>query len=108
LDDIRYGHSDLFVLPAHDIPAYETNELLDGYRAWIDRARMEVDWIILDGPPVLKNFADVAPLAPLATDVVMIHDRARATPAKLRAAMTLLQPMMSSTAMRGLVINRAE
>jgi uncharacterized protein involved in exopolysaccharide biosynthesis/Mrp family chromosome partitioning ATPase len=108
LDDIRYGHSGLFVLPAHDIPAYETNELLDGYRAWIDRARLEVDWIILDGPPVLKNFADVAPLAPLATDVIMIHDRARATPAKLRAAMTLLQPMMSSSAMRGLVINRAE
>lgn len=108
LDDVRYGNSGLFVLPAHDIPAYETNELLDGYRAWIDRARMEVDWIILDGPPVLKNFADVAPLAPLATDVIMIHDRARATPAKLRAAMTLLQPMMSSTAMRGLVINRAE
>jgi Mrp family chromosome partitioning ATPase len=108
LDDVRYGNSDLFVLPAHDIPAYETNELLDGYRAWIDRARLGVDWIILDGPPVLKNFADVAPLAPLATDVIMIHDRARATPAKLRAAMTLLQPMMSSTAMRGLVINRAE
>lgn len=108
LDDIRYGNSGLFVLPAHDIPAYETNELLDGYRAWIDRARLGVDWIILDGPPVLKNFADVAPLAPLATDVIMIHDRARATPAKLRAAMTLLQPMMSSTAMRGLVINRSE
>lgn len=107
LDDIRYGNSGLFVLPAHDIPAYETNELLDGYRAWIERARLEVDWILLDGPPVLKNFADVAPLAPLATDVIMVHDRARATPAKLRAAMTLLQPMMSSTAMRGLVINRA-
>lgn len=107
LDDIRYGDSGLYVLPAHDIPAYETNELLDGYRAWIDRARLEVDWIILDGPPVLKNFADVAPLAPLATDVIMMHDRTRATPAKLRAAMTLLQPMMSSTAMRGLLINRA-
>lgn len=108
LDDICYGNSGLFVLPVHDIPAYETNELLDGYRTWIERARMEVDWILLDGPPVLKNFADVAPLAPLATDVIMIHDRARATPAKLRAAMTLLQPMMSSTAMRGLVINRVE
>jgi uncharacterized protein involved in exopolysaccharide biosynthesis/Mrp family chromosome partitioning ATPase len=107
LEHIRYGQSSLYVLPAHDIPAYETNELLDGYRAWIDRARHEVDWIILDGPPVLKNFADVAPLAPLATDVIMVHDRARATPAKLRAAMTLLQPMMSSSAMRGLVINRA-
>jgi len=106
LEHIRYGQSGLYVLPAHDIPAYETNELLDGYRAWIDRARSEVDWIILDGPPVLKNFADVAPLAPLVTDVIMVHDRARATSAKLRAAMTLLQPMMSSSAMRGLVINR--
>ncbi len=106
LDDIRYGDSGLYVLPAHDIPAYETNELLDGYRSWIDRARLEVDWIILDGPPVLKNFADVAPLAPLATDIIMMHDRTRATPAKLRAAMTLLQPMMSSSAMRGLLINR--
>lgn len=107
LADIRYGESGLYVLPAHDIPAYETNELLDGYRAWIDRARMEVDWIILDGPPVLKNFADVAPLAPLATDVIVMHDKTRATPAKLRAAMTLLQPMMSSSAMRGLLVNRA-
>ena len=107
LDEIRYGHSGLFVLPAHDIPAFETNELLDGYRAWIDRARLEVDWIILDGPPVLKNFADVAPLAPLATDVIMVHDKSRVSAAKLRAAMTLLQPMMSSSAMRGLVLNRA-
>ena len=107
LDEIRYGHSGLYVLPAHDIPAFETNELLDGYRAWIDRARLEVDWIILDGPPVLKNFADVAPLAPLATDFIMVHDKSRITAAKLRAAMTLLQPMMSSSAMRGLVLNRA-
>ena len=107
LSDLRYGESGLYVLPAHDIPAYETNELLDGYRAWIDRARLEVDWIILDGPPVLKNFADVAPLAPLATDVIVMHDRSRATAAKLRAAMTLLQPMMSSSAMRGLLLNRA-
>ncbi len=48
MEDIRYGESSLYVLPAHNIPAYETNELLDGYRAWIDRARLEVDWIILD------------------------------------------------------------
>ncbi len=107
LDQIRYGHSGLFVLPAHDIPAFETHELLDGYRAWIERARLEVDWIILDGPPVLKNFADVAPLAPLATDFIMVHDKSRISAAKLRAAMTLLQPMMSSSAMRGLVLNRA-
>ena len=106
LESLRYGQSSLFLLPALDMSGHETNELLDGYRAWIDRARYEVDWIILDCPPVLKNFADMAPLAPLATDMILVHDPLRASPAKLRAALTLLQPMMSTSALRGVIINR--
>ncbi|MCB1226123.1 MAG: hypothetical protein KDK99_09965, partial [Verrucomicrobiales bacterium] len=106
LSQLRYGQSHLYVMPAHDVPAHDTSRLLDGYRAWMDRARREVDWIILDGPSILKNFTDVAPLAPLATDVLVVHDPHRASPAQLRAAMTLLQPMMSATALRGLLHNR--
>lgn len=105
LESLRYGNTHLFLLPAHDLPAYATNELLDGYRAWIDRARPHVDWIILDGGPVLRNFADVAPLAPLATDVLLVNNPAISSPAKLRAAMNLLQPMMSSSAFRGLIVH---
>ncbi|MCB1210940.1 MAG: hypothetical protein KDK97_16575, partial [Verrucomicrobiales bacterium] len=107
LESLRYGQSSLFLLPALDMSGHDTNELLDGYRAWIDRARYEIDWIILDCPPVLKNFADMAPLAPLASDMILVHDPLRATPAKLRAALTLLQPMMSTSALRGVVVNRA-
>ncbi|MDZ4287272.1 MAG: hypothetical protein U0984_04905 [Prosthecobacter sp.] len=105
LEALRYGNTNLFLLPAHDLPAYATNELLDGYRNWIDRARQQVDWIILDGAPILRNFADVAPLAPLATDVLMVHNPSVGGPAKLRAALNLMQPMMSSSALRGLILH---
>jgi len=105
LESLRYGNTHLFLLPAHDLPAYATNELLDGYRAWIDRARQHVDWIILDGGPVLRNFADVAPLAPLATDVLLVNNPDISSPAKLRAALNLLLPMMSSSAFRGLIVH---
>jgi hypothetical protein len=61
LEGLRYGHSNLFLLPGCDLPAHATNELLDGYRQWIDRAKTEVDWIILDASPLLSSFANVAP-----------------------------------------------
>jgi len=105
LEALRYGHSNLFLLPGCDLPAHATNELLDGYRSWIDRAKTEVDWIILDASPLLKSFANVAPLAPLATDVLIVNNPANTTPAQLRAGLALLQPMMSSSALRGLVVN---
>ncbi|TDU68078.1 uncharacterized protein involved in exopolysaccharide biosynthesis [Prosthecobacter fusiformis] len=107
LESLRYGKTNLFLLPAHDLPAYATNELLDGYRSWIDRARQQVDWIILDGGPILRNFADVAPLAPLATDVLIVNNPLVSNPAKLRAAMSLMQPMMSSSAFRGMIVQGA-
>ncbi|WP_395753053.1 exopolysaccharide transport family protein [Prosthecobacter sp.] len=105
LEALRYGHSNLFLLPGCDLPAHATNELLDGYRTWIERAKTEVDWIILDASPLLKSFANVAPLAPLATDVLIVNNPAKTTPAQLRAGVALLQPMMSSTALRGMVVN---
>lgn len=104
LESLRYGRTNLFLLPAHDLPAFATNELLDGYRLWIERARQQVDWIILDGAPILKNFADVAPLAPLATDVLVVNNPAVSDASKLRAALSLLQPMMSSSAFRGMIV----
>ncbi|HEY1082654.1 MAG TPA: hypothetical protein VGE29_10350 [Prosthecobacter sp.] len=107
LEALRYGRTNLFLLPAHDLPAYATNELLDGYRLWIERARQQVDWIILDGGSLLRNFADVAPLAPLATDVLLVNNPGVSNPAKLRAAMNLLQPMMSSSAFRGMIVHGA-
>ena len=105
LEALRYGHSNLFLLPGCDLPAHATNELLDGYRSWIERAKTEVDWIILDASPLLKSFANVAPLAPLATDVLIVNNPAKTTPAQLRAGVALLQPMMSSSALRGMVVN---
>lgn len=105
LEALRYGHSHLFLLPGCDLPAHATNELLDGYRQWIDRAKHAVDWIILDASPLLKSFANVAPLAPLATDVLIVNNPTVSAPAKLRAGVALLQPMMSSSALRGLVVN---
>ncbi len=105
LEALRYGHSNLFLLPGCDLPAHATNELLDGYRNWIERAKTEVDWIILDASPLLKSFANVAPLAPLATDVIIVNNPVNTTPAQLRAGLALLQPMMSSSALRGMVVN---
>lgn len=105
LESLRYGHSNLFLLPGCDLPAHATNELLDGYRQWIERAKHEVDWIILDASPLLKSFANVAPLAPLATDVLLVNNPTVTTPAKIKAGLTLLQPMMSSSALRGMVVN---
>lgn len=105
LEALRYGHSHLFLLPGCDLPAHATNELLDGYRQWIDRAKHAVDWIILDASPLLKSFANVAPLAPLATDVLIVNNPTVSAAPKLRAGVALLQPMMSSSALRGLVVN---
>jgi len=105
LEALRYGHSNLFLLPGCDLPAHATNELLDGYRSWIERAKHEVDWIILDASPLLKSFANVAPLAPLASDVLIVNNPAKTTPAQLRAGLALLQPMMSSSALRGMIVN---
>ncbi|MFN0075634.1 MAG: exopolysaccharide transport family protein [Prosthecobacter sp.] len=105
LEALRYGHSNLFLLPGCDLPAHATNELLDGYRSWIERAKHEVDWIILDASPLLKSFANVAPLAPLASDVLIVNNPANTTPAQLRAGLALLQPMMSSSALRGMIVN---
>ncbi len=105
IEALRYGHSNLFLLPGCDLPAHATNELLDGYRTWIDRAKTEVDWIILDASPLLKSFANVAPLAPLATDVLIVNNPSVSSAVQLRAGLALLQPMMSSSALRGMVVN---
>ncbi|MEZ5385766.1 MAG: exopolysaccharide transport family protein [Prosthecobacter sp.] len=105
LEALRYGHSNLYLLPGCDLPPHATNELLDGYRRWIDKAKSEVDWIILDASPLLKSFANVAPLAPLATDVIIVNNPSVTSPAQVRAGLALLQPMMSSTALRGMVVN---
>jgi len=105
LEVLRYGHSNLFLLPGCDLPPHATNELLDGYRRWIEKAKNEVDWIILDASPLLTSFANVAPLAPLATDVLLVNNPSVSAPTKLRAGLALLQPMMSSSALRGVVVN---
>ena len=106
LETLRYGKSNLFLLPAHDLPSYEVTDLVDGYRAWIEKAKPQVDWIIMDGSSLLRGFADVAQLAPLATDVLFVHDATRCGPDQVRAALNLLRPLTSIETMRGMVMNR--
>jgi uncharacterized protein involved in exopolysaccharide biosynthesis len=106
LETLRYGASNLFLLPAHDLPSYEVSDLLDGYRAWINKAQHEVDWIVLDGASLLRGFADVAQLAHHATDVIFVHDETRTTSDQVRAALNLIRPLVRQESLRGMVINR--
>ena len=106
LETLRYGQSNLFLLPANDLPSYEVSDLVDGYRAWIEKARPQVDWIIMDGSSLLRGFADVAQLAPLATDILFVHDSSRCNAEQVRAALNLLRPLTNIEAMRGMVMNR--
>jgi uncharacterized protein involved in exopolysaccharide biosynthesis/Mrp family chromosome partitioning ATPase len=106
LNALRYGLSNLFILPAHDLPSYDMSELLMGFRRWIDRAFSEVEWIILDGASLLMGFADIAQLAPLATDILFVHDSTRCQAEQLKAAFNLLRPITTQERIRGVVLNR--
>jgi uncharacterized protein involved in exopolysaccharide biosynthesis/Mrp family chromosome partitioning ATPase len=107
LETLRYGQSNLFLLPAHDLPSYEMSDLVDGYRAWIGRAKDQgMDWVILDGASLLRGFADVAQLAPMATDILFVHDSTRCDADQVKAALNLLRPLAVNDAMRGMVLNR--
>lgn len=107
VEALRYGSTNLFVLPAVGLPSTQVSELIDGYRFWIDRARQAgIDWIILDTAPLLRSFADVAPLIPLASDVLFVHDQAISSKAQVQAALNLMRPMMGGEVTRGLVLNR--
>ena len=107
LEALRYGQSNLFLLPAHDLPSYEVSDLMDGYRAWMTRAQaQQIDWIILDGASLLRGFADVAQLAPTATDILFVHDSTISSPDQVKAALNLLRPLATQDQMRGMVLNR--
>lgn len=107
LEALRYGQSNLFLLPANDLPSYEVSDLLDGYRAWMARAQaQQLDWIILDGASLLRGFADVAQLAPAATDILFVYDSTISTPDQVKAALNLLRPLATQDQMRGMVLNR--
>lgn len=106
MEVLRYGSSNLFLLPANDLPSYEVSDLLDSYRGWINKAMPVVDWIILDGAPLLRDFADVAPLVPLATDILFVNDVTRSTDGQTKAAFSLLKPMMLVDVLRGVIMNR--
>lgn len=106
MEVLRYGGSNLFLLPATDLPSYEVSDLLDSYRGWIERALPVVDWIILDGASLMRDFADVAPLVPMASDVVFVSDATRSTDGQVKAAFSLLKPMMVNDVLRGVVLNR--
>jgi uncharacterized protein involved in exopolysaccharide biosynthesis len=109
IEALRYGQSNLFLLPAHDLPSYEMADLLDGYRAWVERGRsMQLDWIILDAASLLNGFADVAQLTPMATDILFIHDATVSHPEQVKAALNLLRPLAQNNQMRGMVMNRVE
>lgn len=107
LDALRYGTSNLYILPNHKPSASgETIDLLENYRGWIEKARPEVDWIILDGSSIMHNFADVTPLLPLATDVILVQDALSSSSAHVKGALNLLRPRLSKSAFCGVVMNR--
>lgn len=107
LETLRYGCSNLFMLPAIDLPSYEMHDLIDGYRAWVARAQAQgVDWVILDGASLLNGFADVAQVAPMATDIVFVHDPTRCDSDRVKAGLNLLKPLVVQDNLRGIVLNR--
>lgn len=107
VESLRYGSTNLFVLPAAGLPSTHVADLIDGYRFWVERARQAgIDWIILDTAPLLQSFADVAPLLPMATDVLFVHDQAISSKAQVQAALNLIRPMMGHDVTRGLILNR--
>ncbi len=105
LESLRYGTSNLYLLPAIDAPRYEQVARLETYRGWIEKARPQVDWIILDGASIMRNFTDIAPLLPLATDVLLVHDESRGAPDKSAAALNLLRPRLPESTLCGVVVN---
>ncbi len=107
LESLRYGTSNLYLLPTIDIPRYEQGDLLETYRGWIEKAGPQMDWIILDGSSVMRNFTDIAPLLPLATDVLLVHDESRGAQEKSTAALNLLRPRLAERTFCGVVVNRA-
>jgi Mrp family chromosome partitioning ATPase len=106
LEPLRYGASNLYVLPSQNLPFGEVSDMLENYRSWIEKAREDVDWIILDGAPMMRNLADITPLLPLATEVLMVHDPGRATAEDVNAALNLLRPRLPDGTHCGVVVNR--
>ncbi len=104
---LRYGGSNLYVLPSQKVQSGELTDLLESYRGWIEKASSEVDWIILDGSSMMRNLADITPL-PLATDVLLVHDPARGSGENVNAALNLLSPRLGDNTLCGVVINREE
>ena len=60
-----------------------------------------------EGSGFTALFEDLFTLAPLATDVLLVNNPNIANPAKIKATLNLLQPMMSSSAFRGLIVQSA-
>lgn len=107
LDALRYGTSNLYILPNQQHSASgEMIDVLENYRGWIEKARPDVDWIILDGSSIMRHFADVTPLLPLATDVILVQDAISSSAAHVKGALNLLRPRLSKSAFCGVVMNR--
>lgn len=107
MEALRYGTSNLYILPNHPhSTSGEMIDVLENYRGWIEKARPEVDWIILDGSSIMHNFADVTPLLPLATDVILVQDAVSSSNAHVKGALNLLRPRLSKSAFCGVVMNR--
>jgi Mrp family chromosome partitioning ATPase len=105
---LRYGESNLYVLPSQKLPTGGLSDLLESYRGWIEKASSAVDWIILDGSSMMRNLADITPLLPLATDVLLVHDPGRGSAENVTAALNLLSPRLGDNTLCGVVINREE
>ncbi len=105
LDSLRYGTTNLFILPALDLPSHDLTELVSGYSSWIDKAQHQVDWVVIDGPSVLRGYADTIQLLNMATDIIFVHDASRISSAKAQGALQLLKPKLRQE-ICGVVLNR--
>jgi uncharacterized protein involved in exopolysaccharide biosynthesis/Mrp family chromosome partitioning ATPase len=106
LSALRYGLSNLYILPGHDLPTIDVGELLPGYRHWMSQASREVEWIIIDAASLLMGFADVSKLVPFASDILFVHDDTRCTHDQVKAAFNLLRPLAHADTLRGMIMNR--
>ena len=105
-ESLRYGTSNLYLIHSNQAARHEQAELLENHRLRIEKSRQAVDWIILDGSSVMRNFSDLAPLLPLATDLLLVHDQSRRGQERSAAALNLLRPRLAPSVHCGVVMNR--
>jgi uncharacterized protein involved in exopolysaccharide biosynthesis/Mrp family chromosome partitioning ATPase len=107
LEELRYGNSNLFLLPGHDLPDETMSELAHGYTSWIARAQSQVDWIILDCASILAGLADVASLLQVCNDVLIVTNPDCTNARQMQGSLSLLQRFVTPQIICGTIVNHA-